>query len=66
VVGREFVVFGRDMPTLLILSKNRSIGGPFKIAEYVAQDSWLGFRSFNRDHGGAINPQWPMAVPLML
>jgi hypothetical protein len=40
--------------------------GPFIIAEFVAHDSRLRFRSLNLVSGSAINPLWPMALPLML
>jgi hypothetical protein len=38
-------------------------GGPFIIAEFVAHDSRLRFRSLSHISGSAINPPWPMALP---
>jgi transposase len=40
--------------------------GPFIVTEFVAHDSRLQFRSLNHVRGRAINPQWPVAGPLML
>jgi hypothetical protein len=40
-------------------------GGPFIIAEFVAHDSRLPFRSLNHVHGSVINPQWAIAASLM-
>jgi len=39
---------------------------PFIIAEFVAYDSRLQFRSLNHVHNGGIKPQQPVSVPLML
>jgi hypothetical protein len=41
-------------------------GGPFVIAEFVAHDSRLRFRSLNHVSGRAIYPQRLVGVPLML
>jgi hypothetical protein len=41
-------------------------GGPFAIAEFVAHDSRLRFRSLNDVSGRAINRQRPVGVPLMV
>jgi hypothetical protein len=49
-----------------LVRQHRLDGGPFIIAEFVAHDSRLRFRSLNHVTGSAINPQWPMALPLML
>jgi hypothetical protein len=51
-----------------LVRQHRFDGGPFMIAEFVAHDSRLRFRSLNSlNHVScsAINPQWPMAMLLM-
>src|ERR1700738_2057100 len=49
-----------------LVGQHRLDRGPFIIAEFVAHDSRLRFRSLNHISGSAINPQWPVAVSLML
>jgi hypothetical protein len=46
--------------------QHRFDGGPFVVAEFVAHDSRLRFWSLNHVSGSATNPQWPVAVLLML
>jgi hypothetical protein len=49
-----------------LVRQHRFDGGPFIIAEFVAYDSRLRFRSLNHVSGSAINPQRPVAMSLML
>src|SRR5258706_7892689 len=44
--------------------QHRLDSGPFIIAEFVAHDSRLQFRSLNHVHAGAINRQWPVVLLL--
>jgi hypothetical protein len=48
-----------------LVRQHRFDGGPFVIAEFVAHDSRLRFRSLNHVSGRAINRQRPVGVPLM-
>jgi hypothetical protein len=52
--------------TARFVRQHRFDGGPFIIAEFVAHDSRLQFRSLNHVSRSAINPQWPVAMSLML
>jgi hypothetical protein len=49
-----------------LIRQHRFDGGPFIIAEFVAHDSRLQFRSLNHAPGRIINPAPPAAGPLML
>src|SRR5258706_9778888 len=49
-----------------LVRQHRFDGSPFIITEFVAHDSRLRFRRLNHVHGGTINPQRPVAEPLML
>jgi len=49
-----------------LVRQHRFDGGPFIIAEFVAHDSKLQFRSLNHVRGDTIKPHWPFGVPLML
>ena len=46
--------------------QHRLDGGPFKFAEFVTHDSRLRFGSLNYVHGGVINLEPHLAMPLML
>jgi hypothetical protein len=49
-----------------LVRQHRFDGGPFVVAELVAHDSRLRFGNLNHVHGRTINPQRPVAEPLML
>jgi hypothetical protein len=49
-----------------LVRQHRFDGGPFIIAEFVAHDSRLRFRSLNHFHRVSIKPQCLVAKPLML
>ena len=48
-----------------LVGQHRLEGGPFIVAEFVPHDSRLRFRSLNHFPASAINPQLPVAMPLM-
>jgi hypothetical protein len=50
----------------LLVPQHRFNGSPFVIAEFVAHDSRLRFRSLNHIHGVTYKPQCLLAKPLML
>src|SRR5262245_34636178 len=49
-----------------LVRQQRFDGGPFAIAEFVAHDSRVRFRSLNHVSGAAINLPRLIALPLML
>ena len=49
-----------------LVRQHRFDGGPFIVAEFVAHDSRLQFRSLNHAYGHSINPQRRSVEPLML
>ena len=58
------VIYTRNAARLV--RQHRFDGGPFIIAEFVAHDSRLQFRTLNHAPARIINPARPVAGPLML
>jgi hypothetical protein len=65
-MGRSLISVIYTPNAARFVRQHRFDGFPFMIAKFAAHDSRLRFRSLNHVRGGLINPQWPVAQPLML